>query len=173
MVVRLAVLMGAVLLSACGFEPLYDPASPGGGVDLSRVAVADIPERLGQQMRNRLVQNLTGSSADYELRIALRQESLGFGLRGDDQITGAPGDAAATQEQLSLYADYQLVDLDTGTIVIDETLWAESSFDLVLSDFAIVAQREDTAERLAFQLADRLEQRIAVYLRQQGTPATP
>jgi len=156
----------AVIVSACGFTPLYDQSASVAYVALDRVSVAPIADRIGQKMRNRMVQNMTGAAPDFELQVTLRRDSLFFGLRGDDQITGAPGDAAATQEQITLTADYQLVDIKTGAVLLSETAVAESAFDQVLSDFAIVAQREDTADRLAFQLADRLEQRVAVYLRQ-------
>lgn len=163
MMARLALTVLVMLVSACGFTPIYGPEGAVGTAMLDRLQVAPMPERLGQVMRNRLMENLGAGDIDFELKITLRENLFQFGRRGEDLITGAPGDAAATQEQVTLYADYELVDLRNETVLISDTLVAESSFDLVLSDFAIVTQRENTFERLALQIADRLERRLALY----------
>lgn len=160
-----ALFCAALALAGCGFKPLYGPESAAAGNSaFSRIQVASIPDRVGQTLYRDLSATLTGSAgADYELQVNLRQEFLGFGLRGDDIVTGAPGDASAQQEQQTLYADARLVHLATGEAIWTRTLRAESAYDLVQSDFAINSQREDTARRLALQLSERLERQLAAY----------
>lgn len=155
----LVLLLGLCCLSACGFTPLYQASGNGANItdELSFVNIAPIPDRLGQVMRNHLLTTLnTGANSKYELRIVLNQESLGYGTRSD---------AAATQEQLTITADIKLVDPSTDTILYSDSLFARTSFDLVLSDFSNVIQREDSAERLVIEISERIHRRLALYFR--------
>ena len=146
----------ALMLSGCTFRPVYEA---GGSTEaltaaLSSVEVAPVPDRLGQIMTNQLVDRIGGGgSLDYRLEIALDQSTRGFGVRQD---------ASVAQEELILLATMRLVDLD-GKAVVEETLRARSSYDVVLSDFANVQQREDAARRLVLDLANRIERRLVLY----------
>jgi LPS-assembly lipoprotein len=146
-------------LSACGFKPLYQATGEGAEItqELSFIDVAPIPDRLGQVMRNHLLTTLnTAGNSKYELRIVLKQDSLGYGTRPD---------AAATQEQLTLTADVNLIDPATEQVLYSDSLFARTSFDLVLSDFSNVVQREDSAKRLAIEISERIHRRLALYFR--------
>lgn len=153
----LAAISGLLLLAGCGFQPLYEAGGSSAAMQahLASVEVGPIPERLGQVMRNRLVSRLnTGGPADYRVDIALDQSSESFGVRPD---------TATTQEQLTLVATMRLVSLSTGEAVMEESFRARTAFDLVLSDFATLSQREDSAERLALELAERIHRRLALH----------
>ena len=153
-------------IAACGFAPVYDGSALGVDGQLSDITITPIPERLGQLVRARLLERIQETSdPTYRLDVLLETETFQFGLRGDDPDTGAIGDAAATQEEVSLIARYKLIDVKKGETVLEESQTARSSFDLVLSDFAIVAQREDTTRRLALELVDRIERRLFMYLK--------
>ncbi|WP_286829383.1 MULTISPECIES: LPS assembly lipoprotein LptE [Kordiimonas] len=147
----------ALLLSACGFRPLYEAGGSSRAMQqhLAGVEVAPIADRLGQVMRNRLLDRLnTGGTADYRLTVTLEQSTQGYGIRPD---------AAATQEQLTLVAHVAFIRLNGEEIVFTEDMRARTSYDLVLSDFATVTQREDSARRLALELAERIHRRLALY----------
>lgn len=149
------------LLAACGFQPLYETGGSSAAMQeqLSAIEVGPIPDRLGQVMRNRLLSRLNAvGNADYTLDISLAQSSETFGIRPD---------TAATQEQLTLIADVRLISVSTGEPVFQESLRARTSFDLVLSDFATVTQREDAATRLALELAERIHRRLALHFSNQ------
>jgi len=155
---RGALLIGlALLLGACGFRPLYEAGGSSRAMQqhLAGIEVAPIADRLGQVMRNRLLDRLnTGGAADYRMTVTLEQSTQGYGIRPD---------AAATQEQLTLVAHVMFTKLDGEEIVFLEDMRARTSYDLVLSDFASVTQREDSARRLALELAERIHRRLALY----------
>jgi len=154
---RLVPLVALVLLTAaCGFQPLYKDGLDGAvGAGIAGVEVGPIPDRLGQEMRNRLIERLGSSGAtDYRLDVSLTTETEGFGIRPD---------AAATQEQMILTATIRLVPIGQDAPVIEDTLRARTSYDLVLSDYATVMEREDAARRLAYDLAERIHRRLALY----------
>ena len=158
---RFLALIAALTLAACGFQPLYEAGGSSAVMQerLSSVEVGPIPDRLGQVMRNRLTARLNASGTpDYRVEVALTQSSETFGVRPD---------TATTQEQLTMVAAVRLIDLDSGEPVLEDSFRARTSFDLVLSDFATVSQREDSAERLALELAERIHRRLALHFAQQ------
>ena len=146
-----------LVLTGCGFRPLYEAGGSSDAMQehLAGIEVAPIADRLGQQMRNRLLDRLnTSGTPDYRLEITLAQENEGYGIRPD---------AAATQEQLTLFAHVKLVNLNGETLVFEEDMRATTSYDLVLSDYAILTRREDSARRLMLDLAERVHRRLALY----------
>lgn len=154
---RAFVVILSLMLAACGFQPLYEAGGSSAEMQarLASVEVGPIADRLGQIMRNRLVSRLNaGTRPEYRLDVVLTQSSETFGVRPD---------TATTQEQLTLVADVRLLKFGEEDPVIEQSLRARSSFDVVLSDFATVSQREDTAERLALELAERIHRRLALH----------
>ena len=157
---RIIAVILSLLLAACGFKPLYEAggSSEDMQAQLASVEVGPIPDRLGQVMRNRLVSRLNaGSRPEYRLDVVLNQSSETFGVRPD---------TATTQEQLTIVATIRLVDLNQDEAVIEDALRARTSFDVVLSDFATVSQREDSAQRLVLDLAERIHRRLALHFAQ-------
>ncbi len=160
---RLLIFISSLFLAACGFQPLYEAGGSSAEMQthLSGVEVGPIPDRLGQIMRNRLVSRLNAEGrADYRLDVVLDQLSETFGVRPD---------TATTQEQLTVVASVRLVSLDTDQQVLEQSFRARTSFDLVLSDFATVSQREDSAQRLVLDLAERIHRRLALHFAQAET----
>ncbi len=162
---KLLVLPALMFLSACGFTPLYQSGSDGqSGLgtpsldhSLSTIEVAPISDRVGQQMRNHLLVRLnTKGTPQYQLKIILEQSTRGYGIRPD---------ASITQEELTVKAHVSLLDLNTNEAppLFMETYTSRTSYDAVLSDFATLTQREDSARRLAIEIADRIHRRMAVY----------
>ncbi len=146
------------VLTACGFKPLYQAGETTTHMqtELANVQIAPIPDRLGQIMRNNLLDRLNASGSGYRLEVVLEQSSEGFGTRPD---------SASTQEQLTMVAHVRLISQKTGDdeILLEDNLRARTSYDLVLSDFAIVTQREDSARRLVLELSERIHRRLALY----------
>lgn len=153
---RVIALISLLLLGACGFKPLYEA---GGSsiqmqTELAAIDVAPIADRIGQIMRNRLLDRLNASAAQkYRLSVVLTQSSEAYGVRPD---------TATTQEQLTVVAAVRLIALENDTVLFDEQMRARTSFDLVLSDFATLTQREDSARRLVLELAERIHRRLAL-----------
>ncbi|MFC3053641.1 LPS assembly lipoprotein LptE [Kordiimonas pumila] len=157
---RIALFISCLLLAACGFKPLYEAGGSSGAMqaELEAVSVGPIPDRLGQIMRNQLLERLNVAGVEkYRLDIVLEQTSEGYGVRPD---------AATTEELITLKAYVQLVSLKDDSILFEDTLRARTSFDIVLSDYATVTQREDSARRLALELAERIHRRLALYFSQ-------
>jgi LPS-assembly lipoprotein len=177
---RLARIMGIVgcfaALGACGFEPMYAPGglrnAHGTAADLAAVEVAKIRNdagrefRVGQQLSNALEERLYATGVDkprYRLQLRVTENSEGFGFRPDESVT---------RYGLRLRADYQLVEIATSRIVLDESTQTYNSYDVSQSDFATAMAERDMEDRLAKDLSDRIVSRLGRYFRAEATPET-
>ena len=147
-----------MLLAACGLQPLYGggSSSPVAGL-LRSVDVGPIAGQQGWLVRTKLLDRLGESGtapAQYRLDVTLDDNITSYGLRAN---------RAATQERRTLRARYQLVDLASGTVVVDDTAGSDASIDVVSSDYATVAAEQSALENLSGILADQIVARLAIY----------
>jgi len=156
-----------MLLSACGLHPMYAGGASGQiAQGLAAVEVSAIEGKPGWLVRNALVDRLgTGQksgAARYRLDVRLDDKVEGLGLLSDDTVA---------RERRTLRARYQLVDLATGKIVLDETAGSDAGIDVVSSEYATIAAEQTALENLAKEVADRIVVRIALKLRSGDTSA--
>ena len=153
-------------LTACGLRPMYAGGS-GGQVasSLRSIQVRDIPGKGGWMVRNALVDKLGGDGgpdAAYRLEVELDDNITGFGIRGD---------RATTRERRTLRARYRLVEVSTGSVVLDATAGSDAGIDVVSSQYATIAAEQSALEWLSQVVADQMVGRLALFITR--TPATP
>ncbi|MCC6926662.1 LPS assembly lipoprotein LptE [Novosphingobium sp.] len=164
---RLALALALSLpLAACGLTPMYGGGA-GGTVaqGLSSVDVSPIEGKSGWLVRNALTDRLGagGQSAKrYRLDVRLDDKLEGLGLLSDDTVA---------RERRTLRARYQLVDLESGQIVLDETVGSDAGIDVTSSEYATIAAEQAALENLAKEVADRIVTRVALKLRSGPAPA--
>ena len=163
---RLAATLACVLalalpLSACGLHPMYVGGASGSiATGLASIDVSPIEGKSGWLMHSALVDRLGSAQrqgpARYRLDVRLDDRLEGLGLLSDDTVT---------RERRTLRARYQLVDLETGQIVLDETVGLDAGIDVVSSEYATIAAEQTALENLTKEVADRIVTRIALKLR--------
>jgi LPS-assembly lipoprotein len=90
---RFCAALGVLPLAACGFHPLYGSSATGPGIagTLSEIYVEPIPDRVGYQLRNNLLDlfNATGHADDaaYRLKLTLNEEEQAVALQTNTNIT--------------------------------------------------------------------------------------
>ena len=145
--------------AACGFEPLH--SSSGGAVPavLSSVEIAPIPNRLGQVVRNYLLDNLTPLGepvvAKYKFIVSLNVAKEPLAIARDDCVT---------RFNVSLQADYHLVHVASGKSVFHGAARSIAAYNLVSSDYANVVAERDAELRAAREISDEIKTRLSVYL---------
>lgn len=160
------VLALAMPLAGCGLHPMY-AGGAGGGVaqGLASVDVSEMPGRAGWLMHAALVDRLGSDRregpARYRLDVRLDDKLEGLGLLSDDTVT---------RERRTLRARYQLVDLTTGEVVLDETVGLDAGIDVVSSEYATIAAENTALENLTKEVADRIVTRVALKLRTLAAP---
>jgi LPS-assembly lipoprotein len=150
-----------VALAGCGLQPMY--AGGGGGAvaqGLAAVEVAPIEGQAGWLVRNalrdRLAQSGGAASPRYRLDVLLDDQLEGLGLLTDETIG---------RERRTLRARFQLVDLGSGTILVDATAGSDAGIDVVSSEFATIAAEQTALENLSREVADRIVTRLTLALR--------
>lgn len=170
----LAALALAVLLAGCGFHPLYaTPDMPKGQMqaNLRGIYVEPVPDRLGYQLRNQLIDLLDAkgeaAGARYVLRVTLATKSDAIGV----QSQTAPGgvtQTAITRYNDKITADYDLIDPKTGKSIAHGLETGLSSYNVLSSPYATLAVQQDADRRAAEDIADRIRIDLAVWFAQQA-----
>lgn len=157
--------LAAILFSlqGCGFQPLYGGRDdPGGAVttEMADILVMPIADRTGQQMHNMLRDNLTplGQPAEpqYGLRVRLIETTEDLGIRKD---------ATATRANLTMRADYNLIDWQDKSVLFEGRSSSTNSYDILDSEYATQVAEEDARKRALQQLSEEMKIRLAIYFK--------
>lgn len=162
-------------LLGCGFQPLYlsgesTPGEPSVGGALASVAVAPIPDRVGQLVRNDLVFLLAPAvderTAAYRLDVHLLERISELAVERS---------GFATRANLRLNATFALFDLGTGKAVMNSRARAISSYNIVDASYSTLTAQNAARERAARRIAEDIRSRVSAYLaaRVTGAGAAP
>ena len=149
-------------LAACGFQPLYGEREHGAETlaALADVRIAPIADRLGQVVRNHLLDSLTPrgtpAAARYRLTVTLRRAKEGLAFQQDESVT---------RFDITVTAEYELAEIASGDTVAKGTARSIASYNVVRSDFANTAAERDAERRLARELSEEIALRLAVAIR--------
>ena len=148
----------ALSLAACQLAPVYSGGSTGQAQTmLSDIEVAPIPDKAGFLVRDRLVERMNPSGNPVlKLDVALDDDIIGFGVRGDNSII---------RERRTLRARYRITEIATGKVLLDTSASADAGVDVVSSEYAVVAAEATALERLSKDIADQIVARLALLAR--------
>jgi LPS-assembly lipoprotein len=163
----LAALTLAGFAGGCGFHPLYgDGGATAGTRDkLAAIFVEPIPNRLGYELRNELIDLFDSSgrvSHDaFRLRVTLSQKSEGVALQND---------AAITRYNDTLTVHYELTDR-FGKLVTSGDESGLTAYNVVESPYATLIAQRDADTRAAYDIAYRIRTDLAVFFQKAQRPA--
>lgn len=154
-----ALMAATIVLSACGFRPLYghSSANPETVAELAAIEVKPVSDRAGQMMRTALqrrfnINNTT--AARYQLYVTLKEQVSKLAVERN---------AFATRANLRLTATHRLVRTNDGHELFNGTSQAVSSYNILTSDYTTLAGQTDARERAIVILADDIHARLAIY----------
>lgn len=155
---RCRIAASLLLLGACGFQPVYGGGTKGEvAASLATVEVGLVPNRIGQQLRNELIDRM------YQ---AGRPDSpayhLGIQVMTSENRSGYRKDATATRGEVTVNALYALADAD-GNVVLRGQDNATAGFSIVTDQYGTLVNEEDAYDRATEQLAGGIIRRLALY----------
>ena len=166
------VLVAGGLLVGCGFHPLYGDMREGGSpAELADIKIGPIKERRGQILRNELLTLLSPKGEPERPRYLLRvtyTDSVQELAIGRDQF--------ATRGNLHLNVGYSLIEQGTGQLIFSSLESRIAAFNVLRSEYATEAARDDAFERAANGVARDIQTRLAVFFlerRNRPQPAPP
>lgn len=147
---RLAVIAAALVLSACGFRPLYATAE-GGGAGLTQMALVnlDAPEAIAPVVGRAFERRIRGEpgAARYDLSVKASEQAERLAV----QI-----DASVTRYNYRLVGDYTLVERGSGKKYTGNVV-SIASFNVVNSQYSTLYAEEQAKEKAAAQLVEDIE----------------
>jgi LPS-assembly lipoprotein len=159
-----APLLVVLLLGACGFRSLYGTDATGDAPgELATIKVNPIADRLGQQLRNNLLDllNPRGRPADPRYLLTVH-------LAPSTQRLAIEKDAFATRANLQLLARFSLQDPDSREVVLSGKSLVVSSYNILDSEFATLMAEKDANARAAREIAHDIRSRLAAFFVRQG-----
>jgi len=154
-------LSAVLLLSACGFHPIYgthgaDDGSPV-AMDLNDIAIDNIPDRNGQILRNDLIDRMYGKNRPSQplYRLVVKVSS-------SVEELGILADATSTRELLNMYGDYTLTDAK-GKVLVKGTAHSVASYDRLDQMYGTVAAQQDATVRTLHEVSEQIVNRISLY----------
>ncbi|MGB0719744.1 MAG: LPS assembly lipoprotein LptE [Bdellovibrionales bacterium] len=155
-----------LLLSACGFHPVYGVnkyENTGVEARFESIAIGNIPDREGQFLRNELIdrfyRNGTPTSPAYTLTLSpITQSRRDLDVTIDDDTTRA---------QLTLGTTMRLTDNTTKQTVLERKLESTASYNVLGSEFTNRVSEQSTRENVLKDLARRIELQTSLYFKRQ------
>jgi len=153
------VLIIIIIISNCGFEPLYSERSNSSTQKyLDNLFIEPIPGRLGQTVRNQLLISLQTNtyikSPLYSLFINLDTERKPVAFKLDKTIT---------RYNLEMISEFSLVNNVNGEILFNETNRSIAAYSIVLSEFANITAAQDAERRAAIDISQQIVTRLGIY----------
>lgn len=161
---KAAVFLALFLLSACGFTPLHGQNEGGAQVSAyyNDIAIANIPDRDGQFLRNELIDRLyaedgrpTGTRYLLNLR-DFKKSVVNLGIRKD---------ATYTRAEMRFTAIMELIDKDSGKIILSRSIRTVGGYNLLDNQYATLVSKESVTDHLLEEFADRVVTEINLHFR--------
>lgn len=156
-----------LLVSGCGFRPLYGAKSFGSvDTELARIKIGIIAEREGQQLHNYLLDRLNRKGRPekplYQLSVDLEIETVRQAFEQDE---------TATRAKLVFTAEFRLQEIATEKVLL--TNWARSvnSYNIVNSAIATRSAELDALDRAAREVSEEIRSLLALYFKHRAAEA--
>ena len=137
-------------IGGCGFQPLYkhDTTSHNILKELSLIRIAPIEDRIGQQLRNFLQDDITPkgrpTNPSYELIVKMNKTRRDLVLLQD---------ATSTFAKISLHASYTLTNFTTGATLTSGNVTAKTGFTITQSEYANIRAEPEAASRTSREIS--------------------
>ncbi len=157
-----AVLAACLLVSACGFVPLYGQAGVRGG--LSSIQVKVPQGRTAYLVRESLDDALgrdTHQPTAYRLEVTIDERRFARGLRVDN---------VANRYELQLKVGYSLVSTATGAVLLTGSVPVAVTYDSADAPYGGITAQQDGQKRAAQEAAQQIRLELARYFAKSPRP---
>ena len=160
-------LAAATSLGACGFRPMLANAD-GESVrrQLAAVRISGLGDRLGQQLRTALEDNLdptsNGEAALYDLEIRLTNTNSALAIQLDNTIT---------RYNLALTAGFELRRREDRELLYYSSVRRVASYNVRRAPFATLTAKTDAERRAAKEIADDIRTLLALHFQREAKTA--
>lgn len=154
----------SLFISACGFTPLYAPRNQSEGIvaSLASITVQATGDRVNRALRIALEDKLNANSLVAPQYVLVLTSQL---IESDVAIQQ---DTEVTRSNLTLRTSFGLNSIETGETVYEAKAFGIVAYNRVPSEFANIIAERDAEARVASQVAEEIQTKLAIYLERQG-----
>jgi LPS-assembly lipoprotein len=150
----------ALLLSGCGYRPLYGTKAEGKSVQtvLAGIAIEEQDSRAGQLVRNDLMSTM-GAAAGGNVLYQLKLEPV----ERTTLVSSLPGQKLQ-RKRYRLTTKYVLVDAASSKVVSEGASFSDVSFDTVREPVADLQAADNARDRATREVAEDIRLRLAAFI---------
>ncbi|PZP57514.1 MAG: hypothetical protein DI586_00315 [Micavibrio aeruginosavorus] len=153
-----------LLLTGCGFQPMYGSHSASqekseAGKSMADIEIAYIEDREGQFLRNELIDMLQPRGASQNPAYTLSFSKLDI----TDRELDLTKSSEATRAQIIAQITISLTDRKTNETVLSRSLRSISSYNILPSEFATNVTEQDATENALRDLARQAQLQLSLY----------
>ena len=149
-------------LAGCGFQPLHMADNQSNhyktAVRSNNIEITNIPNRSGQYLRNILIDELMVDGYPENPRYKLKFSPL---IENITQL-GVRRDASSTRAQMRISTEMTLVDKHSGQVVLQRSLRATNSFNILASQYSTRVSEQYARERALDEIAKQIVTQISL-----------
>lgn len=151
-------------LSACGFRPMMmQTKNEDVRDDLAAVEITGLKGRLGQLLRNSLLDHMNPQSLSvpprYILVIELNRNTNALAIQLDNTVT---------RYNLVLTAYIRLLDREDQAVLYGSTVRRTASYDVVKAPYSTLVAEQDAERRAADEVGVDISNQLAVHFARQA-----
>ena len=152
----------ALALAGCGYQPMYGSSATNPGVagSLAAISIPEPTDRPGQLIRNELISSMQAGKGEEKYLLNLTTTVADNGVIQKKQ-------PAVTREAILITTNYELIDRNTGKVVTKGTTFARVPYDVIRQPFADLQAQKDATERAAREVGADIRTRLAAYFSKQ------
>ena len=157
---RFLVLVFCFILAACGFRPLYssDDAvlAQSEAIQIEPIS-GDGGYQMGLILKNKLNPYQNTASPKYRLTVSLTQPTYtNQSIRSDN---------FASLEKMHIQANYKLLSIESGKILISSKVDSNGLFNLIKDPYATVVAQDKLYENLVKLMAEDIAMHVLAYFK--------
>ena len=147
------------IFTSCGYEPIYSK-NANTNKELLSISVQNIKNRPGQILRNTLLNQLNPERerviTKYRLIVEIFESKSSLAYRRD---------MSATRTDLKVTANYLLIEIKSGEIILEQETKSISSFDVVESVYATLIAEKSAREKNLEVISDDIFTNLVIFFK--------
>ena len=149
----------AAPLGGCGFRPLMGSGSAvAASGQMGRVQISPIANRVGQKLRNELMQRInprgTRVGSPWRLEVQMADSARDSGIQNNNTVT---------RKEIRLFATFALIEVATGKVVLSDTARSNEAYNVSATEFGTVVSGRAANDTAVTVIADEIQTRLAIY----------
>ena len=154
-------LLGSLLLTGCGFTPIY--ASKGEGrlstqTALNNIKIEKIPNEYGVYLHNKLMDRLyfngRPTAPEAQLHVSFTTSEVDLGIKKD---------ATSTRSRLTISANFILQALNEKAVLLKGQASTIASYSKLDAQYGTLATQRDAYKRALNEISEQIVNRLSLF----------